>query len=257
MLLKEILVITVVCWNIQYGKNFDEILSIIKSDLGADVYILQEVDKDTRRAGSRDIAKDLADNIGVNYEWAEEFQELKQNNGNANAYTGQAVLSKFEIRTIKNLYFRHQPINWSPSILNPRSWFQPRNGKRMAQIIELTTEDEKIIIANAHMESGLADIDIVPQMKELIKYLDDNHPESLTIVAGDFNTSTGSNSPVLRILKKGGFKNTSIKKLSGKNLDWIFYRGDRLSIVDDLIIRKDIGATDHFPLRTKIKITPR
>lgn len=255
--MKEIVIITIVCWNIQYGKNFDEILSIIKNGLGADAYILQEVDKNTRRAGSRDVAKELADNIEANYEWAEEFQELKQNSGNINAYTGQAVLSKHGIKTIKNLYFRHQPIDWSPSIFNPRSWFQPRNGKRMAQIIELTIEDEKIIIANVHMESGLADIDIAPQMEELVQYLDNNRPESLTIVAGDLNTSAGSSSSVLRILKKRGFKNTSRKKLSGKNIDWIFYRGDRLSVVDDLIMRKDVKASDHFPLQVKIKITPR
>lgn len=255
--MKEILIITVVCWNIRYGTNFDEILSLIKNDLRADAYIFQEVDKNTSRTGFRDIAKEVANNMGINYEWSQEFQELKQGDGNTNAYTGQSVLSKYEIRLIKNLYFRHQPVGWSPSIFNPRSWFEPRYGKRMAQIVELGIADENIIIANTHLESGLADKDIAPQMQELVEYLDGHYPESLTIVAGDFNTLAGSNSPVLKILGKKGFKNTSAKKLPGKNLDWIFYRGDRLSVFGDLVIRKDIKATDHFPLVTKIKITPR
>lgn len=253
--MKEILIITVVCWNIRYGANFDEILSLIKNDLKADAYIFQEVDKNTSRTGFLDIAKELANNMWVNYEWSQEFQELKQDDGNTNAYTGQAVLSKYKIKLIKNLYFRHQPVDWSPSLLNPRSWFEPRYGKRMAQIVELSIADEKIIIANTHLESGLADNDIAPQMQELVKYLDDHYPESLTIIAGDFNTLAGLNSPVLKILEKKGFKNTSAKKLSGKNLDWIFYRGNRLSVSDDLIIRKDIKATDHPPLVIKIKIT--
>lgn len=255
--MKEILIITIICWNVQYGKNFDEILSLIKEDLRADAYILQEVDKNTSRTGFRDITKEMANNMGINYEWSPEFQELKQGNGNTNAYTGQAVLSRYQIKLIKNLYFRHQPVDWSPSLLNLRSWFQPRHGKRMAQIVELTIADERVIIANTHLESSLTDQDITPQMKELIEYLDTYHPESLIILAGDFNTSAGSNSPILKILNKKGFKNTAAKKLSGKNLDWIFYRGDRLSVFGDLIIRKDIKATDHSPLIAKIKITPR
>jgi len=254
--LKEALVITIVCWNIQYGKNFDKILSLIKNDIRADAYILQEVDKNTHRTGFRDIAKELADNMGIDYEWSQEFRELSQGNGDTNAYTGQAVLSKYKIRLIKNLHFQHQPIDWSPSFLNPRSWFEPRGGKRMAQIVELTVIDEKIIIANTHLESSVADKKIVPQMQELINYLNNNYHESQTIIAGDFNTSASSNSPVLKILEKEGFENTSKKRLPGKNLDWIFYKGDRLSVSDDLVIRNDIKVTDHFPLRIQFKIIP-
>lgn len=257
LVLKEVLIITVVCWNIQYGKNFDRILSVMKNDLRADTYILQEVDKNTSRTGFRDIAKELAADLGINYKWGKEFRELDQGSSSANAYTGQAVLSKYNIKLLKNLYFQYQPVDWSPSLLNPRSWFEPRYGKRMAQIVELTVANEKIIIANAHLESGLVDKDIAPQMEELVEYLDNHHPESLIIVAGDFNTLAGSNSPVIKILEKQGFKNTSKKRLSGKNLDWIFYRGNRLSVSRDLVIRKDIKAADHSPLVTKIKITPR
>lgn len=253
--MKEVLIISLVCWNIQYGKNFEGVLSSLQNNLGADIYVLQEVDKDTKRA-RRDVAEELAAGLNSNYIWSKEFQELAQARGNTKAYTGQAVLSRHRIELIENLYFKHQPASWSPSPFHPRSWLEPRRGKRMAQILKLYIGDEIIIIANTHLESNLPDRKIVPQMTELVEYLNTNYPEFNSIVAGDLNTSAGSDSPVLSLLEKNGFKNASAKKLAGKSLDWIFYRGNGLSVLDDLIIHKDIKASDHYPLQVKIKITP-
>ena len=250
------LVINIVCWNIQYGQNFNEILFHLKNSLSADIYMLQEVDKNTSRTNFQDVANDLASSLHITHIWSREFRELSQGS-TKKTYTGQAILSKFKMKLLKNLYFRHQPISWSPSIFNPRSWFEPRYGKRMAQIIEIIAANQKVIIANTHLESSLTDDKIAPQMKELLDYLNKNFYGSDIIIAGDLNTWSGSDSPVIKMLRDYGFRNAYDGISTGRSLDWIFYRGNQLSIHSPLKIRNDINATDHHPLQVSFKITPR
>ena len=58
----------------------------------ADLYLLQEVDLHTRRAGNRDVAAELASRLRLNGAYAIEFEELSQESGRP-AYIGQATLT--------------------------------------------------------------------------------------------------------------------------------------------------------------------
>ncbi len=88
--------LTVVTWNIERGQQYDSILKALRT-LDADVLLLQEVDRHVRRTAYRDIARDLAHALDLNWVSGGEFQEIGEGRGKRPALTGQAILSKVPI----------------------------------------------------------------------------------------------------------------------------------------------------------------
>ena len=86
----------VITWNIEQGAAYTSILDELRR-LDADILLLQEVDRDCRRTEYRDVARDLAGALGMNWIAAGEFQEIGEARRGRPAITGQAILSKFPI----------------------------------------------------------------------------------------------------------------------------------------------------------------
>src|SRR5262245_10815720 len=82
----------VATWNIEQGLAYEEILASLRT-LDADLLLLQEVDRFARRTGYRDVARDLAHALDMNWVSGGEFQEIGQGSGDRAAITGQAILS--------------------------------------------------------------------------------------------------------------------------------------------------------------------
>ena len=114
----------VVTWNIERGLAYDAILAVLRR-LDADVILLQEVDRNCRRTEYRDVARDLAHALEMNWVAAGEFQEIGESRDAAPAITGQAILSKVRIENADVLSFSAQD-RWRWSV-NP---VQPRRGGR-------------------------------------------------------------------------------------------------------------------------------
>jgi endonuclease/exonuclease/phosphatase family metal-dependent hydrolase len=243
--------LTVVSWNIAQGKRYDEIRNALR-DLDADIYLLQEVDMNVRRTDYREVARALADDLGMNWVFAGEFQEIGQAGGSAPALTGQAVLSRYPIHDATALRFETQAgLRWK---LDP---FQPRRGGRMA----LRAESAGVLLYNAHIESAKNDAFRHKQVDEMLfDHVASGRTDRPMIVAGDFNTDqTPDRSPLIRCLTDGGFvdalgatdglRRTSVSH--DQPLDWIFVRhlaAERGRVVE---VRQ---ASDHFPLEASISL---
>src|SRR3954469_21772325 len=77
----------VVTWNIERGSAYEAILAVVRR-LDPDVLLLQEVDRDCRRTSYRQVARQLATALGMNWVEAGEFQELGEGRAGAPAITG-------------------------------------------------------------------------------------------------------------------------------------------------------------------------
>src|SRR5262249_46794937 len=66
--------LTIVSWNIERGVQYARILTTLRT-LHPDVVLLQEADRFCDRSGQRDVARDLAEALGMNWVSAGEFQE--------------------------------------------------------------------------------------------------------------------------------------------------------------------------------------
>jgi endonuclease/exonuclease/phosphatase family metal-dependent hydrolase len=240
-----------VSWNIAQGARYDSVRDAL-SRLDADIYLLQEVDMGVRRSDYRNVAKDLADDLGLNWVFAGEFQEIGQSRRNTPAITGQAVLSRYPIRNAAALPFENQArLRWR---LDP---FQPRRGGRMA----LRAESGGVLLYNAHIESAKDDRFRHKQIDEmLVDHRGPGRAARPVVFAGDFNTgNVPEKSPIVRCLTGEGFmdalgplnapRRTSIRH--EQPLDWIFIRNmapRRGRVVE---VPK---ASDHFPLEAQISI---
>jgi endonuclease/exonuclease/phosphatase family metal-dependent hydrolase len=243
----------VVTWNIAQGARYERVRDAL-AVIDADIYLLQEVDMGVRRSDYRQVARDLAHDLGMNWVFAGEFQEIGQSRRGVPALTGQAVLSRFPIHDAFALPFENQArLRWR---LDP---FQPRRGGRMA----LRAESGGVLVYNTHIESAKDDRFRHKQVDEML--FDQLDPERLgrpVVFAGDFNTEMlPDESPVVQCLIDEGFVDAlgameTLRRTSVRHdqpLDWIFIRNmapRRGRVVE---VPK---ASDHFPLEAQISLTP-
>jgi endonuclease/exonuclease/phosphatase family metal-dependent hydrolase len=241
--------LTVVSWNIAQGARYERVRDALAA-IDADIYLLQEVDMGVRRSDYRRVAKDLADDLGLNWVFAGEFQEIGQSRRNVPALTGQAVLSRYPIHGAHALPFENQAkLRWR---LDP---FQPRRGGRMA----LRAESGGLLLYNAHIESAKDDRFRHKQVDEMLfDHLAPERAQLPVVFGGDFNTgNVPDRSPIVRCLINEGFvdalgavdtpRRTSVNH--EQPLDWIFIRNmasERGRVIE--VPR----ASDHFPLEAAV-----
>jgi endonuclease/exonuclease/phosphatase family metal-dependent hydrolase len=234
----------VITWNIERGQAYEAVLAMLR-ELDADVLLLQEVDRDCRRTDYRDVARDLAHALDMNWVGAGEFQEIGEARDDRPAITGQAVLSRFPIEDASVLRFQAQD-RWRWS-LNP---VQPRRGGRVA----LKARTAGVIVYDTHIESGGNDSLGRRQISEILADHAQNADSAIPVViGGDFN-----NIPVQRASLFGNLNAADFTDALGAEvdrgptsfgqrhpIDWIFVRN--LKAIRGRIVLAPI-ASDHFPV---------
>jgi endonuclease/exonuclease/phosphatase family metal-dependent hydrolase len=233
----------VVTWNIERGTAYDAILSVLRG-LDADVILLQEVDRDCRRTEYRQVARDLAAALGMNWVAAGEFQEIGEGRTGIPGITGQAILSRFTIDRTGVLPFAAQD-RWRWSV-NP---VQPRRGGRIA----LTARTAGLALYNTHIESSGNERLKRQQMAEILAHQDALTETTPVLIAGDFNNGSVVRSASLTSLAAAQFDDalgdagkrgpTSQGRLHP--IDWIFVKN--IEPVSGRVI-DSAAASDHFPV---------
>jgi endonuclease/exonuclease/phosphatase family metal-dependent hydrolase len=234
----------VVTWNIEQGRQFQQIVRTLQA-LEPDVVLLQEVDRGCERSGRRDVARELAYALGMNWVMVGEFQEIGEGGGRAPALTGQAILSRTRIDDPKVIVFRRQAAwRWR---YNPT---QPRRGGRVA----LRARTGGALVYNLHIESVGSD---VLRQNQLQDVLADQTlmADDVVVVGGDFNTTVAGRASVLSTMAAAGFAHapgtdharTSINHR--QPLDWIFLKGRGRR---DGHVHSAPGISDHHPVVTTL-----
>src|SRR5678815_4205325 len=140
-------------WNINHGLQLETIREAIRRE-NPDIVVLQEADVNARRTMRKNIPEELARKLSFNYVFGIEFEELSQGSKSNPAYHGQAILSRFPIRSSRVLRFTHQSTHWQPRPYLPR-WaiFQPRLGGRMALAATIAVGNATVVFYDVHLES--------------------------------------------------------------------------------------------------------
>jgi endonuclease/exonuclease/phosphatase family metal-dependent hydrolase len=236
--------IHVLTWNIEYGEAFDSVLAELRA-LDADVVLLQEVDRGCRRSEYRDVARELAAELGMNWVAAGEFQEIGEARGGAEALTGQAILSKSPIEDAEVLRFEAQD-KWRWSI-NP---VQPRRGGRIA----LKARTAGLVVYNTHIESGGKGALKRRQVEEILSHQSRSGADAdPVVIAGDFNSGPLSEAAMFGDLKVSRFVDalgaegdrgaTSLGQPDP--IDWIFVKN--VTTGGGRVVRA-ARASDHYPV---------
>lgn len=234
----------VVTWNIERGSEYDQILAVLRT-LDADVLLLQEVDRFCGRTGYRDIARDLAVALDLNWVAAGEFQEIGEARDGRAALHGQAILSKFPIEKAGVLRFAAQA-RWRWSI-NP---VQPRRGGRIA----LEARTGGLLVYNTHIESGGRHSVKQRQIAEILTHQARAAAQGTPVViGGDFNNGPILHSSMFGYLTAAAFADclgdlgqrgpTSLGQRHP--IDWIFVKN--VKPVHGRVVDA-ASASDHSPL---------
>jgi endonuclease/exonuclease/phosphatase family metal-dependent hydrolase len=243
-------------WNIDRGQHFQGIVAAMR-ETRPDLCIFQEVDLGARRTHGEDVAQELAKTFSMNYAFAPEFRELGQSTDAGPAYHGQAILSRFPIRSSRILRFTHQSGFWKPRplLISSVPMLQRRLGGRIALVNELDRDGKPLVVYNLHLESRTTEHGRLLQLEEVLADTQRYPADTPIIVAGDLNTLSGS-SPVIPRLREAGYsscfgdRHVRTHVIVGA-LDWIFVRGP--ISCEGAEVRRDFHASDHFPISAELR----
>ena len=227
--------LTFVTWNIERGIRFEQVADILEA-IDADVVLLQEVDRFCSRSERRDVPRELAVRLRMNWVSGGEFQEIGEGRRGEPCVSGQAILSRLPISDAHVIRFDEQaPLKWR---LNPA---QPRRGGRVA----LGARTGGMVVYSLHLESGSDEGLRSRQITEVVAAADG---EALPVViGGDFNSGGYPDSTSFAALGLAGFANTAASggaQSARRPIDWIFVRGG----TGNARLVYGEGASDHDPI---------
>jgi endonuclease/exonuclease/phosphatase family metal-dependent hydrolase len=203
----------------------------------------QEVNRYRRKTGPRNIARELAERLKMNYVYAVENTYPESKGGGAR---GLAILSRLPLSDIERLELPHRG---------------PGGRRRIGLLATINAGATAIRLCNVHLETRLANEKKAEQMRLILSQLKHNSPTQKTIVLGDFNTIKDSTRQTLAgVLEQVGFKTPfqdNVKTfrrsfLVRLKLDWIYLND--LHVVGHKV-EADVTASDHRPIWVEIDVS--
>ena len=235
----------VVSYNIRYraGDDLQELIRLLKGDPeigGAHLIGLQEVDRNRRRTGNVNTARQLAEALGMSYAWA----APPDADGDGEEETGCAILSVFPLTDVARILLTHEG---------------PGGRRRVAVGATAQVGRTPVRVDSVHAETRMPVAKKVEHWRAVLDDLRLHEGAAGAVVLGDFNTIKGKDvKAVRRLFTDAGFTaphpdgektwKTFVFKLK---LDWLWLRGldARASGID-----KTVGLSDHWPLWATVKL---
>ena len=200
----------VVAWNIQRGSRLDALRQALREDpvlSGADVLLLSEVDLGMGRSGNRNVARELAEALGMYYAFGvsylalgDDFYENPDRAPSTLALAGAAILSRHPLGRVENVDLPELRDKFS-------SKREKRLGKKRALLAEIRVpagdgagDIRPLVCATCHLDSNASPRQRAAQLDALLTRAsqlaaevgsEDGVPQTPGIlVGGDFNSTT-------------------------------------------------------------------
>ena len=179
-----------VAWNIQRGARLDALRAGLAAPPfdDADLFLLSEVDVGLGRSGNRNVARELAEALGMSYAFGVSYLALTDDFGddaagveNTLALSGAAVLSRYPIGRVENIDL--------PAIRDKFHSAEKRLGKKRALLAEIALPDGPLVVAACHLDSNASPAQRARQLGGVLDSID-RSGVARALVGGDLNTST-------------------------------------------------------------------
>jgi endonuclease/exonuclease/phosphatase family metal-dependent hydrolase len=194
-------VLRAVAWNIQRGARLDDLRRAVVAPpfAGADLLLLSEVDVGLGRSGNRNVARELAEALGMNYAFGVSYLALTDDLGenpngleNTLGLSGAAVISRYPIGRVENVDL--------PAIRDKFHSSEKRLGKKRALLAEIVLPDGPLVAAACHLDSNASPAQRARQLAGVLDSVD-RSGVARALVGGDFNTSTYDVSSTLALAR--------------------------------------------------------
>jgi endonuclease/exonuclease/phosphatase family metal-dependent hydrolase len=214
--------VRVAAWNVQRGARFQALLGALRDDpvlADADLLLLSEIDCGLGRSDNRNVARELAEALGMSYAFAPSYLTLEddwgENRGgvaNTLALAGTAILSRAPILSAENVDL--------PELRDKFSSSERRLGKKRALLVEVQLPAGPLLVGACHLDASASPLQRTLQLGALLDRVDAREQirsdaRRPAIIGGDFNSSTHDlSSPLamvrdaLRKMFRGGLRRT-------------------------------------------------
>jgi endonuclease/exonuclease/phosphatase family metal-dependent hydrolase len=237
----------IVSYNIRWrsGDELKQLTKLLQQDpeIGsASILALQEVDRRKKRTGNSNVAKLMADELGMHYAWAAPPTAKPGDEEE----TGVAILSAYPLSEARRIVLPHAG---------------PNKRRRVAVGATVEIHDQKWRVYSIHAETRISFSKKLEQFKAILEDLA-QYPASMpAVVMGDFNTwEANSGRKTIKLFTEAGMRTPFGSQSTFKRrivimpiefrLDWVWLRG--LEAASYGIDRK-VDISDHWPLWTNVR----
>jgi endonuclease/exonuclease/phosphatase family metal-dependent hydrolase len=238
----------VVSYNIRWrgGEELQQLIKLLREDPeigGAQVIGLQEVDRNKKRTGNANTARQMADALGMRYAWA----APPDSDGDGEEETGVALLSSYPLSDVERVVLEGEG---------------PEGRRRVAVGATLRVGRVSLRVYSVHAETRMPVEKKVGHWRTVLEDLKRFPEVGGAIILGDFNTLKQKDVNAARkLFADAGFttpfpddKTTWKTLIVELKLDWLWLRGlDTTSFGID----KSVDLSDHWPLWAKVKLPVR
>jgi endonuclease/exonuclease/phosphatase family metal-dependent hydrolase len=237
----------VVSFNIRWrsGDELKELTKLLQEDpeIGrATVIALQEVDRRKKRTGNSNVAKIMADELGMHYTWAAPPSAKPEDEEE----TGVAILSPYPLSDVRRIVLPHEG---------------PNRRRRVGVGATVEINNQKWRVYSVHAETRISFDKKLEQFKAILQDLAQYPANMPAVVMGDFNTwEADAERKTIRLFTEVGMRTPFGNQPTFKRrivivpiefrLDWVWLRG--LEAASYGIDRK-VDVSDHWPLWTNVK----
>lgn len=180
-------------WNIERGKRLASIKRVLREHpvlRASDVLLLTELDYGMARTANADVAREIAESLGMNYAFAPCYLALNKGSGveadvegeNLQALHGNALLSRFPLRRVHAIAL--------PNGKDKMSGKEKRLGQQRAVVADVEHPAGEFRAVSLHLDAHSTQRHRYRQMRLVLDHLDRLEPCLPTLIGGDWNTST-------------------------------------------------------------------
>jgi endonuclease/exonuclease/phosphatase family metal-dependent hydrolase len=237
--------IKIISYNIRWrgGEDLQKLIELFKTDkeIGrADIIGLQEVDRNKKRTGNQNTARQMAEALGMYYAWtAPPPAPAKDDKKPQEEETGVLIMSVYPLTDVQRIVLPNEG---------------PGGRRRVALGATVKIGGRDVRVYSVHAEIRISNERRLEQFKAVIDDAQTHHAKiERVVVLGDFNTVTakdvGETSDLFSTAKfTTPFTNnlTTWKTFILEfKLDWLWLRGLQATAFG---IDKKVGLSDHWPL---------
>lgn len=181
-----------VAWNIERGMRFEAIRHFLKTDpilKTADILLITESDLGMVRSGNRDVARELARELRMNYFFAPSYLNLSKGCGieqdvpgeNKLGIAGNAILSRYPILNPVAVPF--------PNAHDKMKGREKRIGNQSAPVAQINLGGKTIVVSAVHLDVRSTQRHRQIQLQKVLEAMK-NFSDTPVLIGGDWNTST-------------------------------------------------------------------
>jgi endonuclease/exonuclease/phosphatase family metal-dependent hydrolase len=181
-----------VAWNVERGMNFEGLLHVLATHpivAKADIHLFTEIDLGMARSGNRNVTRELAEKLGMNYFFVPSYFNISKGCGIESEFEGENTLGIQGNSILSRYPIEKQAIVALPSAVDKMKGREKRLGQIQALIATIDLDGRSVRAACVHLDQRSSPEHRRIQMERVIKALNREGRDPI-LMGGDWNTHT-------------------------------------------------------------------